>query len=100
MVPLEALTSPVTVTDVATKSPSRLTLNGALPEFALPKKIPSSASATNIALPVQIVNLLASVSNTKLVAVKSVSLILNPPIVPPVSAVIVPCIVIAPSLSK
>ena len=34
VVPVFAFISPVTVTDDATKSPSRLTLNGALPEFA------------------------------------------------------------------
>ena len=91
------IVNPPIVPDSAFNTPAGVTLNGALPNVACPNCIPSSASAIKIVFPLPIERALLVVFKTKLVAVKLSEPILNPPIVPPASAVIVPCITTSPS---
>ena len=70
------------VTDVAVSSPSIFTLNGALPNVACPNCIPSPESAINTLLPLPNVNFSFAVSNSNLLAVKTVPVNANPPIEP------------------
>ena len=96
---LEPNVQPPTVPDSAFSTPALVTLNGADANALLPRWIPTSPSATNISFPLPILIVLLAGSKVKLVAVIVLELIVNPPIAPAV-AVIVPCIVTSPVLSR
>ena len=72
--------------DSAFNTPALVTLNGADAKLALPKCIPTPDASFIVLAPEP--------------PVKSLAFIVNPPIVPPASAVIVPCITTSPSFCR